>query len=316
VTRVIKLKKIDQTLNRLTHSERFMKQYENIRKEILSHPKIITFLKANSSSIDEGMIERSLMKLYEFTTQNKDCSHCQSVSLCKNMMQGYVPRLEVQGKSIEIVYERCEQRVKEESRRERERLIQSLYVPRDILSASLSNIDIDTKSKMEAIKAAHGFIEEYMKGEKPKGLYLHGSFGVGKTYLLGAIANNLADKHVSTLLVYVPDFLRESKAAIGDNSLNEKIDFVKKAPILMLDDIGAETMTSWTRDEVLGPILQHRMADQMPTFFSSNFNFNELEHHLTFSQKGEEERMKAARILERIKTLATPYHLDGHNRRT
>ena len=85
-------------------------------------------------------------------------------------MQGYIPRLEVQGKAIEVVYERCGQRVKEESRREREKLIQSLYVPRDILSASLSNIDIDTKAKMEAIKAAGetpyivGQIEDGEKG--------------------------------------------------------------------------------------------------------------------------------------------------------
>jgi len=83
----------------------------------------------------------------------------------------------------------------------------------------------------------------------------------------------------------------------------------------MLDDIGAETMTSWARDEVLGPILQHRMADQLPTFFTSNFDFDQLEDHLTFSQKGGKEEVKAARIMERIKNLANPYTLKGENRR-
>ena len=83
----------------------------------------------------------------------------------------------------------------------------------------------------------------------------------------------------------------------------------------MLDDIGAETMTSWSRDEVLGPILQHRMADQLPTFFTSNFDYKQLENHLTFSQRGEREEVKAARIMERIKSLANPFLLKGDNRR-
>ncbi len=47
----------------------------------------------------------------------------------------------------------------------------------------------------------------------------------------------------------------------------------------MLDDIGAESMTSWVRDEVIGTVLQHRMS-QLPTFFSSNFSPDELKHHL------------------------------------
>ena len=53
----------------------------------------------------------------------------------------------------------------------------------------------------------------------------------------------------------------------------------------MLDDLGAETMTAWTRDEILGTIFHYRMAEQLPTFITSNFNYEELEHHLAQSQK-------------------------------
>lgn len=309
------MKKIDQSLTKLTHTESFSKRYEAIRKEVLSHPEVVLFLNSHSSSIDSEIIEKSLMKLYEFTTQTRDCSKCHSLLDCQNMMKGYIPRLRLQGKTIELFYEPCDKKVKDDERRKREKLIQSLYIPQDILVATLKTIDINTVGKMKAVKAAHQFIETYVNGEKPKALYLHGSFGVGKTYLLGAIANNLADKNISSLLVYVPDFLREIKSAIGDNTLNSKLEFVKTAPILMLDDIGAETMSSWARDEVLGPILQHRMADQLPTFFTSNFDFKQLENHLTFSQRGEREEVKAARIMERIRTLADPYLLDGENRR-
>jgi len=311
------MKRINQTFTRLTHTEDFVNRYDRVRNEVLSHPDVVKFLNSNSSLIDEVMINKSLMKLYEYTSQCRDCSGCPSLTDCRNMMKGYEPRLVIQGKSIELVYERCERKIKDDERRNREKLIQSLYIPKDILTATLAEIEIDDNDfyKMQAVEAADAFIDDYISGKKPKGLYLYGSFGVGKTYLLGAIANDLADKHVSTLLVYVPDFLREIKSAIGDNTLNEKLEFVKKASVLMLDDIGAETMTSWSRDEVLGPILQHRMADQLPTFFTSNFDYKQLENHLTFSQRGEREEVKAARIMERIKSLANPFLLKGDNRR-
>ncbi|MGN1402566.1 MAG: primosomal protein DnaI [Bacillus sp. (in: firmicutes)] len=309
------MKKIGKSLTRLAQSNDFAKRFEVLRNETLSHPEIVEFLNRNSSAIDKEMIDKSLMKLYEFTTQTRDCDQCPSLSECQNMMKGYRPVLKVRGDAIDLIYERCEKKIKEDSRLKREKMIQSFYIPEDILTATLGNVYIKTKAKVAAVQAADRFIDEFTNGGKPKALYLYGSFGVGKTYLLGAIANDLADKNIQSLIIYVPDFLREIKSGIADNTVNEKLEFVKKAPVLMLDDIGAETMTSWARDEVLGPILQHRMADKLPTFFTSNFNFDELRNHLTYTQRGEKEEVKAARIMERIRTLADPYLLDGENRR-
>lgn len=81
----------------------------------------------------------------------------------------------------------------------------------------------------------------------------------------------------------------------------------------MLDDIGAETMSSWTRDEIIGTILHYRMSEQLPTFMSSNFNYDELQHHLSYTQRGEKEVVKAGRIMERIKALTIPVALQGKN---
>lgn len=77
---------------------------------------------------------------------------------------------------------------------------------------------------------------------------------------------SLAVKEYPSLLVYVPEFVRELKNSLADHTLEEKLNMVKSTPILMLDDIGAESMTSWVRDELLGTILQYRMAEAVPTF--------------------------------------------------
>lgn len=105
------------------------------------------------------------------------------------------------------------------------------------------------------------------------------------------------------------------KQSIGDGSFQEKLETVRKAPVLMLDDIGAETTTAWTRDEILGPILQYRMSEKLPTLFTSNYDYEELELQLAYSDKGGTEQLKAKRIMERIKHYTTLVEVGGENRR-
>ncbi|CAH2716117.1 Primosomal protein DnaI [Neobacillus rhizosphaerae] len=308
------MEKINKTMQRLASNENFQKRYEQQRQQVLQHPDIKAFLAQYQNEITQDMIEKSMSKLYEYTNQSKDCDRCESLEKCINFMKGYHPELVVTRNSIDVVYKRCSRKMMMDEKKKNEKLIKSLYVPRDILEATFEDFDGDS-GRLDAGDKAATFLMNYETGKKAKGLYLHGKFGVGKSYLLGAIANELAKKQISSMIVYVPELLREMKSSIADSTLNEKIEALKKEPILMLDDIGAEGVSSWTRDEVLGPILQFRMLESLPTFFTSNFNFGELEHHLTYSQRGEEEKMKARRIMERIRTLSEPVLVDGPNRR-
>lgn len=308
------MKKIDETIRRLANSKDFQNRYETLKRNIINDPYVKDFLSKNKEVITSNMVDKSLNKLNEYISQSKECEGCTSLESCKNMLQGYTPLLTVSGNSIDIYYEKCPRKIVSDERKKQERLINSIYVPKEILKASLGDIEID-KGRIKAIQYAKDFVRNYSSKEKQKGLYLHGAFGTGKSFLLGAIANELAKKQVASLIVYVPEFFREMKNSIGDNNLNDKLDLIKKAPILMLDDLGAETMSSWARDEILGTILQFRMMEELPTFISSNFNYQDLQHHLTYSQRGEEEEIKAARIMERIKFLTIPVLVEGPNRR-
>ena len=309
------MEKINRTLNRLSTSDSFQKRYNQMKEEILANRDVIAFIRQHEGTVTSEMIDQSLGKLYEYISQSKECNQCPSLSECKNMMEGYDPHLIIRGNTIDLDYHRCPRKVIHDERMKSQKLIKSLYVPKDILQASFSTLEPDSKGRIMAMKLAKNFVEDYVPGKKMKGFYFYGEFGVGKSYLLGAVANELAEKNISSLIVYVPEFFREIKQSLGDHTLNEKLEAVKTAPVLMLDDIGAETMSSWGRDEILGTILQFRMLENLPTFFTSNFDFDGLTHHLTYSQRGEEEKLKAARIMERIKYLTKPVLIDGHNRR-
>ncbi|PHA00716.1 primosomal protein DnaI [Bacillus pseudomycoides] len=306
---------IQNTFTKLMQNENFKNRYEVLKQEVMAHPRVKEFIEEHQGEVTTSMIERSLVKLYEYTGQSVGCLDCPNLESCKNMIQGYEPKLIIQGKMIDIQYDRCVRKVAYDERKKHEKLIQSIYMPKDILQASMSSLDLSDRERFEAIRAANEFLNEYESGKKVQALYFYGPFGVGKTFILGAIANELAQKKISSMIVYLPEFLREIKSSLQNNTISEKIDAVKHVPVLMLDDIGAEAMSSFVRDDVLGAILQFRMLENLPTFFTSNFDFKQLEHHLTYTQRGEAEEMKAARIMERIKYLAKPIPIGGKNRR-
>lgn len=309
------MENIRETLNRISNRDDFQKRFTMIRQEIMSHPDVRAFLLEHQDEISGPMIDRSLGKLYEFVSQSRGCKECPSLEQCKNIIPGYEPELVLVNNGIDVHYVPCRLKRLADEKKKMENRIQCLYMPKDILQVSLGNVILDTDNRMQAVDKVEQFISNYGSEHFQRGFYFYGPFGTGKTYLLGAVAHELAGIGISSIIVYVPELIREMKQAISDHTLNEKIDMLKKAPVLMFDDIGAEAVSSWVRDEVLGPILQFRMLERLPTFFTSNFNLNELEHHLTYSQRGEEEKLKAARIIERIKFLAEPVPIDGPNKR-
>ncbi|GEK35370.1 primosomal protein DnaI [Kurthia sibirica] len=310
------MKPIQSEINKQMDAN-FQQRFNEIQAELLENPAIQKFFQENEAVMSSEIVERGLGKLYEFQNQQHDCSKCPSVAKCVNTIDGFVPKLFINRGLIDIEYAPCQQKRIEDERRLTASKITSMHMPKDVLKATLADIRVYNDERANLLKLAKDFIEEVKTtGELPqKGLYLYGDFGVGKSFLIGAIANELATIQVQSVVVYVPEFLRELKNAIGTPQLEQKIDFVKKASVLMLDDLGAESLSPWTRDEILGAILHYRMAEQLPTFITSNLDYNALEDVIAKTSKGEIEPVKAARIMERIKAITTPVFVEGYNLR-
>lgn len=186
-------------------------------------------------------------------------------------------------------------------------------VSKNIRNAKMSDIYTDDDNRVELIKWVTRFIKEYKKGETFKGLYLSGNFGSGKSYIVSAMINELVKDGFTAALVYYPEFLRILKSSFKTD-FDEQFDYARKVDLLLLDDIGAENLTSWSRDEILGPILQYRMDNKLATFFTSNLSIEELEVHLS---EGKEsiDKLKAKRIIERIRFLTEDLKLISKNQR-
>ena len=128
------------------------------------------------------------------------------------------------------------------------------------------------------------------------------------------LINELSKKGYNSIILYYPNLLSSLKASFNTEDFDIKLDSIMRCDLLLIDDIGAENNTSWSRDEILGTILQYRMDNELSTFFTSNLNLQELEEHLKVTNNGAES-VKARRIIERIKQLTNYMELISENKR-
>lgn len=305
------MESIGDYLDKMTSSSEVRNRYEKIINEVLQDDEVFKFITDNQDVLTTDSIERSAANLYEFVKEKEKARRREG-----QLMPGYTPRLMINNKRIEVTYEATPEYQAERAREDLKNRIRSVYMPKDIKEATFEGFEM-TSSRAQGFARALQFVENYIQSPDAfnKGLYLNGAFGVGKTYLLGAIAHELSTFGYASTLVHYPTFTTEMRSSIGDQTTGQKLDAYKTAPILMLDDIGAEYPTDWIRDDILGVILQYRMQNELPTLFSSNFTLDQLEDHLTYNQKGEASALKAKRIMERIRFLADEVNVSGINRR-
>ena len=263
-----------------------------------------------SLKMDESELKKYTSIIEECSKEYKNCKNCKNLLECKNKVEGYcyLP-INVNG-NLNFTFKPCKYKKIMENKNKFLENIKFFNTPDYVKDANLDSIYKTDKNRFEVINWLMDFLEDYKKDKNIKGLYLHGNFGCGKTYLISAIFNELAKEGYKSSIVFWPEFLRQ---AFYDD-FNDKFDYIKKTPLLLIDDIGAEGLTAWNRDEILCPLLQYRMDNNLATFFTSNLNIKELEVHLSNSKNSVDE-VKAKRIICRIEQLSNDIEMISKNLR-
>lgn len=250
-----------------------------------------------TSSLEESKIEYN------------NCLNCNSLGECKNKIMGYAYLPRIINNGLTFTYKPCKYKNNMDKKYAYLNKVKYYNLPKSYMEASFSSIDKRIASRRDTIKWLNNFINN----PSSKGLYLSGSFGSGKTYLIVATLNELAKRDIKSAIVFWPEFLRDLKSSFNDD-YEDKIEYIKNVDLLLIDDLGAEVITPWSRDEILCPILQYRMDNNLPIFITSNFNLENLEQHLSQTKDGVE-LVKAKRIIERIKYLTEEIEMVSKNMR-
>ena len=282
--------------------------YQDLVQKIMKDPDVAAFIQQESLTPEE--LNRSISKFNQYITERDKFLRGDTDYIAK----GYKPILVMNHGYADVSYEETPELIAAEKEAAIKNRLKLINLPASLRKASLAQVDLDDLGRLPVFEKLLAFVEQYPT--ILKGLYLYGDFGVGKSFMVAALAHDLSEKRgVSSTLLHYPSFVIDVKNAISDGNVKTLVDEIKLSEVLILDDIGAEQSTAWVRDEILQVILQYRMQENLPTFFTSNFNFEELELHFAKGKHGNDETWEARRVMERIRYLAEETRLEGVNRR-
>ncbi|MFC1916740.1 ATP-binding protein [Chloroflexota bacterium] len=147
----------------------------------------------------------------------------------------------------------------------------------NLIPEGRSGRPVNQEQFSRAYEAAKAFAAE------PKGwLILAGPSGCGKTHLAAAIANERLNRGYPVLFTTTPDLLDHLRSAFNPESempYDEFFDQVRNAPLLVLDDLGAQTSTAWAKGK-LDQLLNHRFNSELPTVIVTITPISELEERM------------------------------------
>ncbi len=304
-----------QKLSRQISLEHHLNSYSNLMNQICKTPRISQFLSQNH--VNNQMVRRSASKIYEYFNEIKKIKSGQECSI-----PGYFPKLIMNGRLVDVTYVPSKQTLRNRRRlqiHDNLKLIGESDLVRHNHLKHFYTKDGQhlNESRVNILPMISKFMDRYFATSRQyqKGIYLHGDTGRGKTFLLSAIANDLANHGVKVILMHFPTFAIKIKSSIKRDDTLSIINQIEQCPILMLDDLGADLLSTWIRDDVLSIILEYRMQNRLTTFFSSNYSMETLESYLANNRDGSSEPLKAKRIMSRIKFLAVEYELKGKDYR-
>tara|TARA_B100000029_G_scaffold415324_2_gene419079 strand:+ start:653 stop:1954 length:1302 start_codon:yes stop_codon:yes gene_type:complete len=140
------------------------------------------------------------------------------------------------------------------------------------------SLNSGTAKEQDSLRAAWQAAKVF--AEQQEGwLVLTGTNGCGKTHIAAAVANEKIRNAGEVFFCVVPDLLdrlRSSYDAEGKpGGYDEIFNKVRNAPLLVLDDLGAQTTSEWALEK-LYQIANYRTSSNLPTIITTDLSPDQL----------------------------------------
>lgn len=194
------------------------------------------------------------------------------------------------------------------------KVLQNIYlrnVQDDILLTKSSDLSV-VKNKESNAASIVSLMMKYIENPTNKGFYLHGNPGTGKSTIMGWLIRALVIEGHQCGYIHFPTFLMDLKSSFSDGSSSQSVEMLKNLKFLVIDDVGGEAVSSWSRDELLSGVLSYRSQNRLPTFFTSVYGYNDLKKYYNI-KSGDATRVE--RLVDRMKAVSVEVNLVGPDMR-
>lgn len=273
--------------------ERHKAFYEHKKKAIADLPENCKVLGIEYTP----ELENDYLEIEQAAKQKPICDKCQyTIETVKNCEQA--PRLRSKYLSCAKYNAYLDMEYK---RKRAEKLLGQSGLGKRFAQRRFETFQVTAETK-PAYDACMAFCDNF--SEDSKGIRLVGNYGCGKTHLTAAIIHRLAERGIGGIFVVVPELLRAIRR--GFNQANEDSDrlvkLTEEAPLLVLDDLGAEKPSDWVREQ-LYVIINRRYENMLPTIITTNCSMQELVDRV------------GQRTVSRIIEMTTPYKITASDYR-
>lgn len=316
------MESIGDVLRKSPQAQHAMQAAERRIQQLLQHP-LVHKLQQQHPEITLDVMRHSMNRVDQYVTEHESCNQCPGIDMCPNDVTGHYTILTTERLNEQVVQlvdrkVKCRKLVKQEQDQVLRSRIRSFYMDDQALLRGFSAEEM-LQTDPERVRAV-GAVSKYILATKEhglslKGLYLTGTLGTGKTYLMCYLLHELAKSGHTGVIVYMPEFIEELKSLMyEEGKVKELVELLKHTDLLVFDDIGAENLNPWARDHIIGAILNYRM-NRKPTFYTSNYDLQTLEQHLSFTNREGEDVYKGQRLMERIRPFVDEVIVTGRNKR-
>ena len=208
----------------------------------------------------------------------------------------------LKGKILSITCECKKKELEEEAQREKCRKANELReiglpVP------EMRNHTFDSANDAKHIQLARRYVSKWEEiRRKNIGLILWGNTGTGKTFTAHCIANALMDQLIPVRVITAVNLVSRLMEKDGRETFIKKI---MDIPLLIIDDVGAERDTPFSREQLCA-VIDARGETGRPLIVTTNYSLEEMNSCTDHAMQ---------RIFNRLKALCVPVAVIGESRR-
>lgn len=196
--------------------------------------------------------------------------------------------------------------LKQKRRQEIDKALAFSNIPKRLQQKTLENLE--GQEKMQ--QTINHYLDHFHKyRQKGRGLYLwsHGS-GRGKTHILSALCREVIHRYAApSIFMSEENIFRKIREAFDNPHIGEeqRLQRFLKIGCLFIDDLGATKITPW-KIEVLTSLIDSRLNNNLPTFFTSNYSPKDYQKLISSSLT----TSRAQRIPSRIHEMCRDFIIE------